>query len=715
MSNQLSATSNSVSPSNWHQEAQARWLLGDKQGAIDEIIAVINRESALGRLLRVPCLQMAYYLFQLGDFIAGEAVLTQLLNQDPNDVETLENRAVMRSRAGNIVAAARDFQVVVEINPQSVNAWDGLTSSLSQLAKWDEARQAGEQSLNLKALNCRNATQVISWPSVSPQIWDARHSGQDIIAFSLWGENPIYLRGAVRNLLEAPNIYPGWTCRFYVDDTVPKDFIAFVLDRGGQVAIEPSNCSLREKLCWRFQVASDPSVRRFLVRDADSVINTREAKAVAQWLESDCWFHIMRDYWTHTDLILAGMWGGRSGLLPELMPFIRDYQSGRLETANIDQWFLRDWLWPIIYDRSFIHDRIFRTLNAHLWPELDPIGNFHVGQNEAIANPALQAAKLGKLIGEYPWLNERNYLRKSRQPVVAPKVTAIPTSVDSIFGLWINLDRAIERRQSMEQQLEAAGLATGYQRVAGVDGTKIAPHLARPGVIGCWLSHLQAIELGRDSGKVVHIMEDDTLLGNFAKDLFQTLANAAALKQYDIIFTDVLFDYLTAQRYFRAFYEAAQQVKPGGFPAQFHSIDLREILFTCMNSYLIHPQRIGKISDLLHQIYQTLDPLNPEPIDMVIRRLVRSGALRAAVTCPFLTSCQLQVLGDSQIENPSDFGLHHSRWLHSVHRQAFFYGADDQKLLTQLTSQFPTQLSTPKSQLLGLLYEQFLTQDQQSF
>jgi len=36
-----------------------------------------------------------------------------------------------------------------------------------------------------------------------------------IVAFSLWGNNPKYTVGAVRNAELTPSIYPGWTARFY--------------------------------------------------------------------------------------------------------------------------------------------------------------------------------------------------------------------------------------------------------------------------------------------------------------------------------------------------------------------------------------------------------------------------------------------------------------------------------------------------------------------
>lgn len=47
---------------------------------------------------------------------------------------------------------------------------------------------------------------------------------------------------------------------------------------------------------WRFLVMLDPLVDRFLSRDIDSDIITREVAAVQQWLESNYTFHVMRDH-----------------------------------------------------------------------------------------------------------------------------------------------------------------------------------------------------------------------------------------------------------------------------------------------------------------------------------------------------------------------------------------------------------------------------------
>ncbi len=46
-----------------------------------------------------------------------------------------------------------------------------------------------------------------------------------IISFSLWGDNPKYTIGAIRNAELTPIIYPGWISRFYCGESVPTEII----------------------------------------------------------------------------------------------------------------------------------------------------------------------------------------------------------------------------------------------------------------------------------------------------------------------------------------------------------------------------------------------------------------------------------------------------------------------------------------------------------
>ena len=44
----------------------------------------------------------------------------------------------------------------------------------------------------------------------------------NVISFSLWGDNPKYTIGAIKNAMLAKDIYPGWICRFYLGRSVPE-------------------------------------------------------------------------------------------------------------------------------------------------------------------------------------------------------------------------------------------------------------------------------------------------------------------------------------------------------------------------------------------------------------------------------------------------------------------------------------------------------------
>lgn len=102
-----------------------------------------------------------------------------------------------------------------------------------------------------------------------------------IISFSLWGDNPKYTIGAIKNAELAPTIYLGWTCRFCTADDVPPQ----ILSKSRSVKLELA--PLWSGLFWRFYAAGDPEAEAVIVRDTDSRLNWREQVAVAEWLQSD--------------------------------------------------------------------------------------------------------------------------------------------------------------------------------------------------------------------------------------------------------------------------------------------------------------------------------------------------------------------------------------------------------------------------------------------
>ena len=46
-----------------------------------------------------------------------------------------------------------------------------------------------------------------------------------LISFSLWGDNPTYTQGAIRNAELSKEIYPDWICRYYIGTSTPQSII----------------------------------------------------------------------------------------------------------------------------------------------------------------------------------------------------------------------------------------------------------------------------------------------------------------------------------------------------------------------------------------------------------------------------------------------------------------------------------------------------------
>lgn len=178
-----------------------------------------------------------------------------------------------------------------------------------------------------------------------------------IIAFSLWGNNPKYNIGAIKNVHLAKTIYPGWICRFYCGKSVPTSTI--------DILREQKNCEvfIQEEdgdwtgMFWRFYTMSDPSVEVMLSRDCDSRLCLREAQAVEEWLKSDKDFHIMRDHPWHTAPIMGGMWGARCALKFKLGYILHNKLKNYLNDNRwqVDQDFLRDCVFTEVMSNSMVH------------------------------------------------------------------------------------------------------------------------------------------------------------------------------------------------------------------------------------------------------------------------------------------------------------------------------------------------------------------------
>jgi protein O-GlcNAc transferase len=133
-----------------------------------------------------------------------------------------------------------------------------------------------------------------------------------VLTFSLWGNIPRYLIGAIKNAELAEKFYPDFECWFYIhESSVSKDIVTQLLNKTNtKIIFKNGDLLFNKPMCWRFEAIDDPSVEIMMPRDTDTRILLREKLAVNEWLLSDKLLHIMRDHKIyHNYKIFGGMFG----------------------------------------------------------------------------------------------------------------------------------------------------------------------------------------------------------------------------------------------------------------------------------------------------------------------------------------------------------------------------------------------------------------------
>lgn len=181
-----------------------------------------------------------------------------------------------------------------------------------------------------------------------------------IISFSLWGDNPTYKVGAIKNAEQAQTLYPDFECWFYIHENVSKETIDILKSMSNtKIIIKTGDLNKNKPMMWRFEAIDDPEVEIMMSRDTDTRFLQREILAVNEWLNSNTIFHIMRDHPQHNCCILGGMFGTKKiKEIPSWSSIMNNYTQ--IGHRNYDQIFLINFIYPIIKNNSTIHASFYK-------------------------------------------------------------------------------------------------------------------------------------------------------------------------------------------------------------------------------------------------------------------------------------------------------------------------------------------------------------------
>lgn len=187
-----------------------------------------------------------------------------------------------------------------------------------------------------------------------------------VISFSLYGNNPIYTMGCIKNAKLKRHFFKDWEIWVYYNNTV-SDEILNELAKLNVVLINTNEDNGFFGSLWRFRPIIDPNIEYFISRDGDSRISLRDETAVEEWIKSGKNFHIIRDHPTgHGWPINAGMWGARGQSIPNFFELMISYlrNNNNPYDKTVDQCFLRDVVYPIASKNCFLHDEFFNYENT---------------------------------------------------------------------------------------------------------------------------------------------------------------------------------------------------------------------------------------------------------------------------------------------------------------------------------------------------------------
>lgn len=265
-------------------------------------------------------------------------------------------RANILSDLGDYERSLPLFEKLHQEKPDDISVLNGLKTGHYYAGDPEKALEFGGRALRL----LDQGASAIDLPPLDRHEHKSVHRQKRVLAFTLFGTNPVYLYGAMINARLAHYLFPGWSCRMYVGDDVPSGVVADLKRTGAEVI--SGNVLFPEipPYFWRFLVADDPNVRLFVCRDCDARLTVRDVLAVATWLDRGQPFHVVRDHVLHNMPLLAGLWGGSAAYTWNMRSRIRDFLVHGIDnTYGADQRFLAQCIWPLIRDRCVRMDRYY--------------------------------------------------------------------------------------------------------------------------------------------------------------------------------------------------------------------------------------------------------------------------------------------------------------------------------------------------------------------
>lgn len=225
--------------------------------------------------------------------------------------------------------------------------------------------------------------------------------------------------------------------------------------------------------------------------------------------------------------------------------------------------------------------------------------------------------------------------------------TPADTGVRPWSGYYINLDRAVDRRRSMEAQLARHDLSGTYARFSAVDGAKLGRASPRgAGEVGIFRSHLDVLGKVAASDRPAHIVEDDVVFSDLTLPATEAMLGRHILRQFDLVLHETYVGVsISTIRKFHSAFNDAMLAGPITRADQLQVVDISAGYQNSLASYMVSPASARRLVRVLEEEWARGPTV---AVDSVIRREANAGRLRIACIFPFVTTVDVDLSWTSE-------------------------------------------------------------------
>jgi len=234
-----------------------------------------------------------------------------------------------------------------------------------------------------------------------------------------------------------------------------------------------------------------------------------------------------------------------------------------------------------------------------------------------------------------------------------------------INGLFINLDKYVDRCLSLKNRLDRVGLmSSNYMRFSAVQPLGDEPQLQRglksKGELGAWQSFVAAFDFVSTGvfADVVHILEDDAL---FSADIKLAVSKFSAMMQPGSLLSgvDIIFlDYFMNRDLYSHVIERSAHIPRGSFEL----LPAHKAYLACCTSFLVRQSSAAYISEMLARVLDSSSTLYP--VDITLRYLLQIGVIKGCLCVPIMGASSWEDDENSAIQPLVDVSIRRSQRAH---------------------------------------------------